>query len=199
MTLRVEEIGDDVLLVRAARFTIAEAIHDDGAHANVIFTTLTGNWNAPDAGDDVPLADVRIMFHLDAADDFVDAFRRVVVDAEARRAEGDPPDPAEPGKPGLLEAWMEGARTSIEANIDVDDVVGRAAYDMHLDRLAEAMDVTLDRATLRTMAFTLAATQALLIGTTNVNPDDPAFPKHVVDATGRTIDVVLRRLDAVDR
>jgi hypothetical protein len=82
--MKLVALGDDVFLVRAARFTLAEAIHDDGTHANIVLATLSGNYNAPDTDpDDVALAEVTLMIPLDAAGRLAEALAALVTHAAA--------------------------------------------------------------------------------------------------------------------
>lgn len=82
--MKLVALGDDVFLVRAARLTLAEAIHDDGAHANVVLATLAGNYNAPDADAvDVAQTEVTLMLEVDAAGRLAEALADVAAHAAA--------------------------------------------------------------------------------------------------------------------
>lgn len=82
--MKVVSLGDDVFLVRAARLTLAEAIHDDGTHANIVLATLTGNYNAPDADAvDVALAEVTVMLEVSSVARLAEALNELVDQAAA--------------------------------------------------------------------------------------------------------------------
>jgi hypothetical protein len=186
--VNVAPIGDDVLIARLVQLTPAEAINDDGSHARVILATFTGNLNAPDAEsvDDVEMTEVRVLVFAETADRIVAGLTRAIDDVGVDR------------RPDDLDGWIDAVRLSAVArlgDLDPDVVERRAAADDLLDHLAGRMGITLDRPTLRTMAFALAAVQALHIVTSTVPPDDPGFSSTVVDVMGQTIDLIVRRYD----
>ncbi|HKX70213.1 MAG TPA: hypothetical protein VJM75_03245 [Acidimicrobiales bacterium] len=82
--MKLVALGDDVFLVRAARFTLAEAIHDDGTHANIVLATLSGNYNAPDTDPaDVALTEVTVMLEVTSAARFAEGLNELLVLAAA--------------------------------------------------------------------------------------------------------------------
>lgn len=82
--MKLVALGDDVFLVRAARFMLAEAIHDDGSHANIVLATLTGNYNAPDTeAVDVALAEVTVMLEVSSAARLAEALNELLAHAAA--------------------------------------------------------------------------------------------------------------------
>jgi hypothetical protein len=184
----VAPIGDDVLIARLVEITPAEAINDDGGHNRVILATFTGNLNAPDVNvvdvAELPVERMRVLLLADTADRIVDGLNRAIAVA------GTDPDPTP------LDGWIDAVRLSAADRLgDLDVTDRRAAADDLFDQLAGQMNITLDRPTLRTMAFTLAAVQALQVVTSPVPPDDPGFAAGVVDVMGRAIDLVVRRYD----
>lgn len=191
MTYRVAPIGDDVLIARVVELTPAEAINDAGGYNRVILATFTGNLNAPDVDDvdvdDLPVERMRVLLLADTADRIVAGLNRAI----AGGFDGRDPDP--------LDGWIDAVRLSAAArlgDLDADVNAGRDAVGGLLDELAASMHVTLDRPTLRTMAFTLAAVQAMhVVSSAPMTTDDPGFNASVVDVMGRAIDVIVRRYD----
>lgn len=184
-------IGDDVLIARLVELTPAEAINDNGGHNRVILATFTGNLNAPDLdgvvdADDLPVERMRVLLLADTADRIVAGLTRAIAAVDDRD-----PDP--------LDGWIDAVRLSAAArlgDLDPDVNAGRDAAGGLLDELAGSMHITLDRPTLRTMAFTLAAVQAMhVVSSAPMTTDDPGFNASVVDVMGRAIDVIVRRYD----
>jgi hypothetical protein len=191
VTFRISPIGDDVLIARFVKLTPAEAINDNGAHNQVILVTFTGNMNAPDvdgvAVDDMPVEQMRVLLMADAADRIVAGLNQAI----AFGFDGRDPD--------MLDGWIDTARLSaadLYGGLDTGrDAAGDPLGDL-LDELAASMHVTLDRPTLRTMAFTLAAVQSMHVVSSPAAPDEPGFAASIVSVLGRAIDLVVRRYDA---
>jgi hypothetical protein len=186
--VNVAPIGDGVLIARLVQLTPAEAINDDGTHARVILATFTGNMNAPDADvDDVETTEIKILVFAETADRIVAGLTRAI-DAGIDR------------HPDMLDGWLDAVRLSSAARLgDLDPgvVERRAEAADLLDHLAGSMNVTLDRPTLRTMAFALAAVQALhVVAAAPMTADDPRFNGSIADVMGRAIDLIVRRYDA---
>jgi hypothetical protein len=94
-----------------------------------------------------------------------------------------------------LDGWLAVARGAFPAGtLGPEDEERLGAI---VDELARMMHITLDVPTLRAMAFTLAAVQAVhvTLSPTSQRPDEPGYAESVEGAAGLIIHVVARRLD----
>lgn len=175
------EIGENVFVAsRGVHLVGAEAIGDDGDHDRVVVAEIHGRWNRQSASEPDSIA---VMFFAEGAERMAGGLRLAV--DEMRRA--DPP-PA----PSVLDDWIDAARFICRSVSHEDET---AALSRMLDQLAELTGVFLDPATLRTMAFTLAAIQSAHLMSTELTPDDPGFGNAIVAALGAFSAVIVDRID----
>lgn len=175
------EIGENVFVAsRGVHLVGAESINDDGEHARVVVAEIHGHWNRQ-AGNEPD--SVSVMLFANGADRMAGGLRLAV---DAMR-DTDPPPP-----PTVLDDWLDAARIITRRPRD-DEAV--AALSHLVEDLAERCDVFLDPASLRTMAFTLAAIQSAHLAVTELGPDDPGFAAGIVSALGLFACVVVDRLD----
>jgi hypothetical protein len=176
------EIGENVFVAsRGVHLVGAEAMNVDGGHERVVVAEIHGQWNR--AGGGVEPDSVRVMFFEEGADRMSGGLRLAVENIRA----ADDPRP-----PDVLDGWLDSARFICQ-HVRHDEKV--APVSRLIDQLAESTGVFLDPATLRTMAFTLAAIQAAHLTTTDLTPDDPGFGDHIVAALGVFTAALVDRID----
>lgn len=175
------EIGENVFVAsRGVHLVGAEAMNVDGGHERVVVAEIHGQWNR---GGDVEPGSVRVMFFEEGADRMSGGLRLAV--ENIRQAD-------DPRPPDVLDGWLDAARMVCQS---ITHDAPTEPVSRLLDQLAEASGVFLDPATLRTMAFTLAAIQAAHLTTTDLTPDDPGFGDHIVAALGVFTAVLVDRID----
>ena len=175
------EIGENVFVAsRGVHLVTAEAMNDDGEHERVIVAEIHGRWNRETGSEADSL---RVMFFEEGADRMAGGLRLAV---DHIRETGDPPSP------NVLDGWIDAARFVCQ-HVSHDEKV--APVSRLLDELAESSGMFLDPATLRTMAFTLAAIQAAHLTTTDLTPDDPGFGEHIIAALGVFAAALVDRID----
>lgn len=97
----------------------------------------------------------------------------------------------------MLDGWLDAVRLA-QATVDPPDRL-RSEVDAVVEGVAAASDTTLDRSTLRAMAFAVAASQAVQVLLTPASPGDSDFPNSVLDSISALSDFIVRRLDSEAR
>lgn len=92
----------------------------------------------------------------------------------------------------ILDEWLDKTRLGL-VDIPSDDPTWEIATEI-IKACAEKMGLTLDRSTLRVMAFTIAASQTLQMTLTEAEPGDPDFGDAVVATLGLLSGCIVRTL-----